>query len=55
MSQRKRLYSLFEKIDGKWVRQSETALYKDQAVRVFQTRLLDGSMNGKCMALRPVK
>ena len=35
-----RLYSLFEKHEGKWVRISATALPKAQAIRVFQNALL---------------
>jgi len=36
----KRLYALFEKRDGKWVRISAIALKKSAAVRLFQTALL---------------
>jgi hypothetical protein len=32
-----RFYSLFYKIDGKYVRQSPLAFHKEKAVRVFQS------------------
>jgi len=38
--QEKRLYSLFEKRDGKWVRITTLALKKSAAVRFFQDALL---------------
>lgn len=41
-----RLYSLFEKQDGKWVRISELAFKKSSAVRVFQGALLAGVFGG---------
>lgn len=40
MSKHKRLYSLFEEQDGKWIRISTLALPKESAVRVFQNALL---------------
>ena len=51
-----RLYSLFEKIDGKWVRLYPNLAYpKQQAIRVFQNSLLGMSMNGRIPELRVVK
>ncbi len=50
-----RLYSLFEKIDGRWVRQSTASYHKASAVRVFQSALLDGFFSSKTVALRVVK
>lgn len=56
----KRLYSLFEQQDGRWVRISTLAYPKPTAVRVFQTALLapylypNESVKGK-RELRPVK
>jgi hypothetical protein len=50
-----RLYSLFHKIDGKYVRQSPLAYKKSLAVRVFQSRLIDGCLAGLEICLRPVK
>ncbi len=50
-----RLYSLFEKVNGKWVRQSGLALHKASAVRVFQNALLNGFFAGREVSLRVVK
>ena len=50
-----KLYSLFEKQDGKWVRQSGLTLRKDAAVRLFQNALLNGFFAGRTVALRVVK
>ena len=51
-----RMYGLFEKIDGKWVRLFPSLKYpKAQAVRVFQNMLLGMSMNGRIPELRVVK
>lgn len=50
-----RLYSLFHKIDGRWVRQSSLAFRKGSAVRIFQNALLSASFAGIDVALRPVK
>jgi hypothetical protein len=50
-----RLYSIFQKIDGKWVRQSELAFGKATAVRVFQNRLLAGAFGElPVVELRPI-
>jgi len=49
-----RLYSLFEKVNGRWVRQSGLALRKSAAVRIFQNALLNGFFAGRHVALRPV-
>lgn len=50
-----RQYGLFVKTDGKWVRLFPSLSYpKAQAVRVFQSQLLDLSFQGKEPALRPV-
>ena len=57
MGKQTRLYGLFHKdANGKWVRESPTlAFKKDAAVRIFQNRLLMGSLEeGLQMALRPV-
>ncbi len=50
-----RLYSLFEKVNGKWERQSGLALHKSSAVRVFQNALLNGFFAGREVSLRVVK
>lgn len=50
-----RLYSLFEKVDGKWIRQSGLALHKDIAVKVFQGALLNAFFAGRTVGLRVVK
>lgn len=50
-----RLYSLFEKREGKWVRISDSAFDKQTAIRVFQSRLLDGVFSGITRELRVVK
>lgn len=50
-----RLYGLFEKVDGKWVRLCPSCAYKKSlAIRIFQNHLLAGSFEGKTRALRPV-
>ena len=49
-----RLYSLFEKQEGKWVRQSGLALRKSSAVRIFQNALLNGFFAGRQVSLRVV-
>ena len=52
----KRLYGLFEKQDGKWVRLLPTHAYaKDTAIRVFQSILIDGVFAGKVRELRPLQ
>lgn len=51
----KRLYSLFEKVDNKWVRLSPFAYSLEICRRWFRDRLLNGSLEGRHMALRPVK
>ena len=51
-----RLYSLFEKQDGKWVRLTSLSFKKSTAVKFFQGLLLDGILYlGKKRELRPVK
>lgn len=54
MTIEKRKYSVFKKVDGKWVRLSTAAFRKSVAVRLFQDILLGGSMDGYEMALRVV-
>jgi hypothetical protein len=49
-----RLYGLFVRNGKKWERIGALAFRKSVAVRLFQTALLNGSMQGKEMALRPV-
>ncbi len=49
-----RLYSLFTKEGGRYIRLSPFALPKPLAVRTFQNSLLNGSMAGSPMYLRPV-
>jgi len=49
----KRTYSLFTKENGKYIRLSSSAYHKDVAVRLWQSALLAGSMNGHSMYLRP--
>lgn len=51
----RRLYSLFEKRDGRWVRVSEFALPKATAVQHWQSRLLDAFFANVHLELRPVK
>jgi hypothetical protein len=46
MAKETRLYSLFEKQDGKWVRISRQALRKSHAVTVFQDALLGYALAG---------
>jgi hypothetical protein len=51
-----RLYSLYQKQNGRWVRTSKAAFTKQSAVRVFQNALLASCFNGwqECR-LRPIK
>lgn len=49
-----RMYSLFERFEGKWVRISSVAYPKKEAVYVYQNRLLSGCLSGRKMELRPV-
>lgn len=54
-----RMYGLFEKVDGKWVRLKPAQAYKKPtAVRVFQNDLLAGFFGGDGVkgerALRPI-
>lgn len=42
----KRLYSLFELREGKWVRISQSAFTKSAAVRIFQNALLAHVLSG---------
>lgn len=49
-----RLYSLFEKREGKWVRISDSAFHKQTAIRVYQSMLLDGAFNGITRELRVI-
>lgn len=51
----KRYYSLFEKKEGKWVRQTQLSFHKGVAVRFFQSNLLNGALAGREMALRVVE
>ena len=51
----KRKYSLFAKIDGKWVRLSTIATNLQQARTVFQSSLISGSFLGFERGLKPVK
>ena len=55
---KRRTYALFARPLGskkgtRWVRMSSLALTKQRAVSVFQGSLLDGTMQGLNMALRP--
>ena len=50
-----RLYSLFEKREGKWVRISTYAFTKTVAVKHYQNRLLDGLFSGVTRELKVVK
>ena len=55
-SKETRLYGLFERQEGKWIRLFDTLSFrKSVAVRLFQNHLLSGTMEGKEMALKPVK
>jgi len=49
-----KLYSLFQREGKRYTRVSSLALPKQNAVRVFQTRLLDGAFSGVPLSLRPV-
>ena len=50
-----RLYGLFEKQDGKWVRLFPSHAYpKQTAVKLFQTALINGFFDGKVRELRPI-
>ena len=51
----KRLYSLFECVDGKWIRLDQYAYVKTSAVRIYQSRLLDGFFAGRKIELRVIK
>lgn len=51
----KRLYSLYEKRDGRWIRLSEASYIKQTAIRVFQSDLLNGFFEGRRVELRPVR
>lgn len=51
----KRMYGLFEKREGKWVRLfPEHAYPKEAAIRLFQTQLLNRFVEGKVRSLRVV-
>lgn len=54
MAKQKRLYSLFEKTNGKWVRVTDRAYTKQTAIRVFQDKLLEGFFAGRKTELRPI-
>lgn len=47
-----RLYSLFEKIDGRWIRISQFAFIKATAVQHWQGQLLSGYFSGRHLELR---
>ena len=51
---RNRLYGLFQKTNGNWVRLPGPDLTKEAAVRYYQTRLLCLSLSGMEPMLRPV-
>jgi hypothetical protein len=56
MARRKRYYSLFYKNEkGKYVRISTLRCWKEDAVRLWQDHLLEGSFRGCAMYLRPVE
>lgn len=51
----KRMYGLFEKQAGKWVRLfPEHAYPKEAAIRLFQTQLLNGFFEGRVRELKPL-
>lgn len=52
---RVRQYSVFEKVDGRWVQITRGSLPKEDAVRAFQSILLGGAMSGRKLELRPIK
>lgn len=54
MKRNPRLYGLFEKRDGKWVKLSPLNLPKQMAVSHWQTVLLNSFFAGKQVELRPV-
>jgi hypothetical protein len=49
-----RMYSLFRRQDGKWVRVSSNAYPKKTAVRLFQNQLLDSAFTPSPLELRAV-
>jgi hypothetical protein len=49
-----RLYSLFRKEGKRWVQVDPRAYAKPTAIRIFQNQLLDGSLSGNPLELRPV-
>jgi len=55
----KRIYALFEKQNGRWVRISSFAYRKSSAVRIFQGALLAPFLGGESFrgvrSLRPVE
>lgn len=51
---KRQLYSLFEKVDGRWIRRAETSYYLNTARLVFSDRLLNGCLAGKKMDIRPI-
>lgn len=56
MAKETRLYGLFEKVEGKWVRLLPTLSFtRSKAVKVFQNALLAGIFDGKTRTLRVVK
>lgn len=48
-----RTYSMFARENGKWVRITPLALVLSSARRLFQGALLDGSLAGLAMELKP--
>lgn len=51
----KRLYALYEKRDGKWIRLSQFAWVKESAVRIFQSQLLAPCIGGTNEVVRGIR
>lgn len=52
----RRLYSLFENKDGRWIRISEASYYLNNARLVFQDRLISAIMiEARRVELRPIQ
>lgn len=55
MNKNARMYSLFEKRDGQWVRISSYAYFLKVARNLFQDTMINAFFEGKEQMLRPVR
>lgn len=55
MAKEKRLYSLFEKQEDKWVRITSLSFTKSNAVRIFQNQLLAPVLGYPCKGVRELR